>query len=69
MSLQHLERLEDSSMMEDSRPSSPEAVLGTLEECNMLLIENRGHDEKSEFHSLKLHRAADVTSLEGLLHL
>lgn len=68
MSFQHLERVENSPVKENSCPSNPEAVLGLSEERNMLLIENRGHDEISKFHSLKLHNAADVTSL-GLFHM
>ena len=56
-------------MKENSCPSNPEAVLGLSEERNMLLIENGGHDEISKFHSLKLHNAADVTSLEGLFRM
>ncbi|RVX06737.1 hypothetical protein CK203_014997 [Vitis vinifera] len=63
LSFQHLERVENSPVKENSCPSNPEAVLGLSEERNMLLIEDRGHDEISKFHSLKLHNAADVTSL------
>lgn len=69
MSFQHLERVENSPVKENSCPSNPEAVLGLSEERNMLLIENGGHDEISKFHSLKLHNAADVTSLEGLFRM
>lgn len=68
LSFQHLERVENSPVKENSCPSNPEAVLGLSEERNMLLIENGGHDEISKFHSLKLHNAADVTSLEDLVH-
>ena len=68
-SFQHLERVEDSPMKEDSCPSNPEVVFRPSEEYNMSLIENGGRDETSKCLSLKLHNAADVTSLEGLFHL
>lgn len=59
--------MEDSPAKEDSCSSNPEAVLGPPENCDMLVIENGGNDETAKFqHSLKLHYAADVTSLEGL---